>query len=300
MYLRYLSPSSPQQRQTASFAELDVLLHAEYGDSPLFVVKDTRLCRLLPLWIAALGGFAARPSFVITTRNPLEVAGSLKARDGFGGTKSSLLWLRHLLDAERDTRGFARVFVSYERLLRDWVTTSDRIARELHLFWPRAGHETHVQIDDFLSSALRHHSFDYSELRTRSDVTEWVKQAFDAVSRAATDAEEVDSELFDEIRGQLDRADQAYGPLLALARTQISEREAARGEVESQLAAVADELVEREDELKSLKNDSQLVAARLVEEIETVAVLRRVVDGLVEALQELGRGFGDAGATLLS
>jgi GT2 family glycosyltransferase len=287
-------------RADSFIGELDGLLHAEYGDSSLFVVKDPRLCRLLPLWIGALDRFAARPSFVITTRNPLEVAGSLKARDGFSGTKSCLLWLRHLLDAERDSRGFARVFVSYEHLLRDWVTTSERIARELHLFWPRAGHETHLQIEDFLSSALRHHSFDYSELRARSDVTEWVKQAFAAVSRAATDAEEVDSELFDEIRGQLDRADQAYGPLLAQARAQISEREAARSEVESQLAGVAAELVEREDELKSLRSDNQLVAARLVEEIEAVALLHRVVDALVEALEDLGRGLGDAGAALLS
>ena len=279
--------------------ELDEILRAEYGDSSLFVVKDPRMCRLLPLWIAALDRFGARPSFVITTRNPLEVAGSLKARDGFSGTKSCLLWLRHLLDAERDSRGFARVFVSYERLLRDWVTTSERIARELHLFWPRAGHDSHVQIEEFLSSALRHHSYDYSELRARSDVTAWVKQAFDAVSRAATDAEEVDSELFDEIRGQLDRADQAYGPLLAQARAEITAREAARGQIESQLASVSDQLAEREDELSSLKTDSQLVAARLVEEIETVALLHRVVNALVEALEALGRGLGDAGAALL-
>jgi GT2 family glycosyltransferase len=279
--------------------ELDALLDSEYGDSSLFVVKDPRLCRLMPLWIAALKRFGARPSFVITTRNPLEVAGSLKARDGFSATKSCLLWLRHLLDAERDSRGFARAFVSYEHLLRDWVSTSERIARELHLFWPRASHETHVQIEAFLSSALRHHSYDYSELRARSDVTEWVKQAFAAVSRAATDAE-LDTALFDEIRGQLDRADQAYGPLLAQARAQISEREAARGKVESQLASVAGELVEREDELKSLKTDNQLVAARLVEEIEAVALLHRVVDALVEALEDLGRGLGDAGAALIS
>ena len=219
--------------------ELDEILRAEYGDSSLFVVKDPRMCRLLPLWIAALDRFGARPSFVITTRNPLEVAGSLKARDGFSGTKSCLLWLRHLLDAERDSRGFARVFVSYERLLRDWVTTSERIARELHLFWPRAGHDSNLQIEEFLSSALRHHSYDNPELRARSDVTAWVKQAFDAVSRAATDAEEVDSELFDEIRGQLDRADQAYGPLLAQARAEITAREAARGQIESRLASVS-------------------------------------------------------------
>src|SRR5437763_8180680 len=76
--------------------ELDEILRAEYGDSSLFVVKDPRMCRCLPLWIAALDRFGARPSFVITTRNPLEVAGSLKARDGFSGTKSCLLSLRHL------------------------------------------------------------------------------------------------------------------------------------------------------------------------------------------------------------
>ena len=279
--------------------ELDEILHAEYGDSSLFVVKDPRLCRLSPLWIAALERFGARSSFVITTRNPLEVAGSLKARNGFSDTKSCLLWLRHLLDAERDSRGFARVFVSYERLLRDWVTTSERIARELQLFWPRADHETHLKIEEFLSSALRHHSYDYSELRARSDVTAWVKQAFDAVSRAATDGEEVDRELFDEIRGQLDRADHAYGPLLAQARAEITEREAVRGQIESQLAAVAGQLAEREDEVSSLKTDTQLVAARLVEEIETVALLHGAVNALVEALEALGRGLGDAGAALL-
>ena len=155
----------------------------------------------------------------------MEVAGSLRARDGFSGTKSCLLWLRHLLDAERDSRGFPRVFVSYERLLRDWLGTSERIARELHLFWPHSGHEAHQQIEEYLSSALRHHSFDSADLQARSDVTAWVKQAFDEVSRAATDADDVDSDVFDEIRAQLDRADQAYGPLLAQARASISELE---------------------------------------------------------------------------
>src|SRR5581483_5443085 len=96
---------------------LEQILRSEYGDSTLFVVKDPRLCRLIPLWLAALERYGARPSFVITTRNPLEVAGSLRARNGFSATKSYLLWLRHLLDAERDSRGFPRVFTSYEQLL---------------------------------------------------------------------------------------------------------------------------------------------------------------------------------------
>jgi GT2 family glycosyltransferase len=281
-------------------AELETILGTEYGGSTLFVAKDPRLCRLIPVWVAALERLEARPSFVITTRNPLEVAGSLKARDGFSATKSCLLWLRHVLDAERNSRGFPRVFVSYEHLLRDWVSTMDRVARELKVFWPRADHEARLKIEDFLSSALRHHSFDYSELQARSDINDWVKQVFEAVSRAATDVEEVDSELLDGVRGQLDRADQAYGPLLAQARNEVRARETARDKVESQLTTVAGELAERHRELNSLRTDNQLVTGRLVEEIETVALLQRVVDELAKALDELARGFGDAAAELLA
>ena len=287
-------------RADAFIDELSELLLAEYGHSSLFVVKDPRLCRLIPIWTAALERFGARPSFVVTTRNPLEVAGSLRARDGFSATKSCLLWLRHLLDAERDSRGFPRVFVSYERLLRDWLGTSERIARELHLFWPQSGHEAHQQIEEYLSSALRHHSFDPADLHARRDVAVWVKQVFDEVSRAATDADDVDSDAFDEIRAQLDRADQAYGPLLAQARASMSELDRARLEAESQAAALAGTLAERQDAFDSLTVDNRLVTERLVEEIETVAHLRRLLDELAKVVGGLGRSLDDAGAALLA
>ena len=257
--------------------ELEGILRDEYGSSTLFVVKDPRLCRLIPMWVAALERLAARPSFVITTRNPLEVAGSLRARDGFSATKSFLLWLRHVLDAERDSRGFPRVFVSYEHLLRDWVSATDRIARELHLFWPRSDHEAHLQIEEFLSSALRHHSFDYSELRARSDVTEWVKQVFEAVSRAGTDTEDVESGLFDDVRGQLDRADQAYGPLLAQARAETSAREAALEAARTESDRLRGALQDQSREVEQLSRAQQELQERITErrtELEQFALER--------------------------
>ena len=51
---------------------------AEFGESPLFVVKDPRMCRLVPLWQSVLDEIGAMPLFVIPVRNPLEVAASLK------------------------------------------------------------------------------------------------------------------------------------------------------------------------------------------------------------------------------
>ena len=41
------------------------ILESEFADSRQFVVKDPRLCRLVPIWIAALQRFGAAPRFVL-------------------------------------------------------------------------------------------------------------------------------------------------------------------------------------------------------------------------------------------
>jgi hypothetical protein len=38
------------------------LLRQEFGDSPLFVLKDPRNCRLVPFWLEVLGAAAAQPA----------------------------------------------------------------------------------------------------------------------------------------------------------------------------------------------------------------------------------------------
>ena len=77
----------------------------EFGASPLFVLKDPRMCRLLPLWTRVFSRIGAWPGYVLLTRNPIEVADSLQARDGFTRETSFLLWLRYLVEAELGTQG---------------------------------------------------------------------------------------------------------------------------------------------------------------------------------------------------
>lgn len=58
------------------------LVKGEFGDSRLFVLKDPRICRLVPFWEDVLKESGAAPRYVLTHRNPLEVAASLAKRDG--------------------------------------------------------------------------------------------------------------------------------------------------------------------------------------------------------------------------
>ena len=161
------------------------ILGSEFGGSPQFVVKDPRICRLVPIWTSALERFGAAPRFILPVRNPLEVAASLKLRNRYPTTKSLLLWLRHALEAERHTRSFRRSIVSYEQLLRDWPGTVDKLGRELEIVWPRTSHAAHAEIEQFLSPRRRHHSFDLNELQARRDVVDWVKTSYGVLDAAA-------------------------------------------------------------------------------------------------------------------
>ena len=147
------------------------ILESEFADSRQFVIKDPRICRLVPIWIGVLQRFGAAPRFVLPVRNPLEVAASLKLRNEYATTKSLLLWLRHSLDAERHTRGFPRSVVSYENLLRDWRRTVDKIADEFALVWPRTSHAANAEIEQFLSpgaATIRSNSTSFRRDRTSS------------------------------------------------------------------------------------------------------------------------------------
>ncbi|MDD9984599.1 MAG: glycosyltransferase [Gammaproteobacteria bacterium] len=89
------------------------------GKHDAWVVKEPRLCLLLPV----LRDCIANPFCIHIFRNPLEVARSLQARNGFGIAGGLALWEaynRHALSAARD---LPRVFVSHESLMLHPVET---------------------------------------------------------------------------------------------------------------------------------------------------------------------------------
>lgn len=103
----------------------------EWGDHPLWVVKEPRICRLVPLWREVLARIDRRVVVVHCLREPAEVAASLARRDGTTPERAELLWLQHVAAAERTTRDLPRVFVRYEDLLADWRRVVATIARLL-------------------------------------------------------------------------------------------------------------------------------------------------------------------------
>ncbi len=208
----YESPAAGPFRDRA----LDVL-RQEYGESRLFVLKDPRICRLLPFWTDALARLDVQPCAVLPIRSPLDVAASLEARNGIDPFVAYLIWLRHVLAAEADSRGLPRAHVRYDELLSDAPAALDRICRDLGLALPRrGGPATEADIDAFLSPDLRHHQSGDDGLLADTGISEWVRSSFRILAQWTRGAaDKADAGELDRIRAAFDAAAPAFGQALA-------------------------------------------------------------------------------------
>ncbi|MFD2498002.1 sulfotransferase family protein [Rhizorhabdus histidinilytica] len=103
---------------------------AAFGDAPLIAIKDPRQCRFVPTVVETLAEHGVASRAVLMLRNPDAIARSVARRDGTTPAYAQLLWLRHMIDAERATRGLQRAVIDYDAMLADW---SDAVARLLPL-----------------------------------------------------------------------------------------------------------------------------------------------------------------------
>ncbi len=213
-------------------------LQQDFAGSDLFAVKDPRICRMVPFWLKVLAEVGAEPRILIPIRNPLEVAQSLQRRDGIQPAASCLLWLRHALDAERDSRGLARVIVSYDALLADWRRSVAGIGEHLGISWPRNPESAAAEIAEFLSAKHRHHASTDAELAASEHVGAWVKESYALLTRMteADDAPGARAGL-DAIAAELERALEVLGPLTSHGAQPLHEREGADAEAPTTITA---------------------------------------------------------------
>ncbi len=156
--VRRFDPTKIDDRGWIQFnIEIVRLIQEEYEAAAFFVIKDPRVCRLVPVWRKVLDAARIRPAIVIPYRHPLEVALSLRDRDGMDVNYAALLWLRHVLDAERDTRDLARAFISFDLLLDDWRGGMEAVRHWCGVDLDIASAPAGEAVDRFLSRELRHH-----------------------------------------------------------------------------------------------------------------------------------------------
>ena len=266
------------------------VLEEEYGDSSLFLLKDPRICRLLPFWQQLFDAQQIQPTYVLTHRNPLEVARSLQKREGWPMAAGLLLWLRHVLDAEVGTRGMQRCFTSYDRLLTDWTGTMEMILSRTGLVLPHACADVAGEVESFLSASLRHSAEPAAAVAETTPGVDWGRTSFEILERWADQGEQKsDYPALDRIRSEFDAMTSMFGPVYQSLRQSSAEKTQeldeqltrSRSETEALQRAYAGVLAERVALAEHVARLEQMAEAYVNSTSwKITAPLRRIVSAL--------------------
>ena len=273
----YRSPLVDEFRERAR-----ELIQGEFGSSRLFVLKDPRICRLMRFWIQVIRAFGALPLVVSPIRNPLEVATSLQVRNDIDPAVGYLIWLRHTLDAEADSRGLKRAYLRYEHLLSDAQTVVDTLGNEFGVSWPRrSSPDTETKIAEFLSSELHHHRSEDAVLLANPSISHWVKDSFEILDRwTRGEVWKEDGPNLDRIKAAFDQATPAFGHALAAGQEEKEKHRGLSNELDSFRRVVADRGGGIEILLGKLETSQRKVAnceGRIEAQSKELDTLRQVV-----------------------
>ena len=275
------------------------ILEDEFGDGRLFVVKDPRICRLLPFWTDAVRSFGAEPFIVSPVRNPLDVAASLEERDGIHPSIGLLMWLRHVLDTEAASRDLRRVYLRYEHLLFKTHAVVDRLGDALGVVWPTRSTRTNMEIEEFLSPTLRHHQNDDTGVVGNPRLSHWLRSSFEILDRWACGSvvRKKDFSALDRVRAAFDDAAPAFGSALAVgvkaardltaANDTLTERDGRIEILTAELDTTRGTLAERDERIVTLTSELDAAHGTLLQRdahIETLASEQAERDGRIEIL----------------
>ncbi|MBK8753886.1 MAG: glycosyltransferase [Candidatus Competibacteraceae bacterium] len=198
-----------------------------------WVLKDPRLCLLLPLWLSLL----EVPVCVHVARHPLSTAQSLAKRDGFPLHFGITLWEQYNARALVVSSGLPRFSICYEQLMEQPVETVELLYKRLCDCGVQALRlPSEREIRAFLESELQHHR------TSETQDTGWLTPAQSQLWEVLRDSklENIEHEILE---------NPARRVLLAGYETLLQERNSLH-QRDVQLAATQEQLVTAEFDLQ--------------------------------------------------
>lgn len=289
----YPLPDGWQETDAAREAKRAIRDHIvkEFADSRVFVVKDPRVTRVLPLWLEALDELSIEPIIVIPFRNPIEVAASLERRDGLPLAQALLGYIQGNLEVERAGRGRRRIFQLYDDLVSDWRPFAAKLATiggpDAKALSPAIAGE----IDSFLSADLKRQRASRARLASVPEGATLAAMYDRMVQAAATGDDTPLQACFDRVRERMWETATLFRAVASAQakdhRDEITRLEArARAEIERR-AAEANELRAKVGSLDASAREAARTQATANEQISSM--LRSTSWRVTAPLRALGR-----------
>lgn len=238
-------------------AKLAELIDSEFADASLWAIKDPRLSLLFPLWEPLLKERGIAPHCIVAWRNPVEVAASLHKRDELEEEEVLLCWLAYTLESLRYAQSHPHAIVSYDALLQDWQGAVQKLAGDLQIEWPMKAEEAAVQVEEFLSSDLRHHQQPLPE--GESPVLEMVRECLGYL-------EQPESAGLDALHSRWHSYTQAFAPALRRVRLANQARQQALDATRKDAARFEHRAEDIQQQFVQLQQSHETIVPQLTQE----------------------------------
>ena len=167
------------ERRAFYKTEIKRLIAEDYPDAQLFVLKEPRLTRLIPLYHEALTEMGVKVVYALSLRAPDEVVGSIRAANPLKSKNGAyLLWLRYVLDFELETRSHTRIFVPFVNLLQNWKSVCQNIAEALGVTLNFDDALAIEKLNAFISSDLVHNKSVVKNIPKDSGPETWAERVY--------------------------------------------------------------------------------------------------------------------------
>lgn len=240
--------------------QISVEIERDFAASAVFVAKDPRLTRLLPLWLELFKEKDIEPFIVIPFRNPLEVADSLKKRNGFAPEQSALLYVYSNLEVELASRGQRRLFIPYDRLLSDCASVIVDLTQTCHQL-DAIPSDAVFNIEHFLRNELYHHRHTRDSICGEPSFARTIVELYDSlVSISKNGGEDALRQSFDTFRNTIAEGAKLFHMFIATPREEMQQYAQKATLLNAELAVRNAELTELRNNAVALRTD--LTAAR--------------------------------------
>lgn len=253
----------------ALHARAKTALASEFPDADIPIIKDPRMCRLMRFWIPVFKEVEWSVRVVLPLRSPLEVAWSLNRRDGLSLSWACLLWLRHVLDAEAETRAIPRAVLDWSRFLGDKREALARLTKQLGLAWPNGRERALADIDELVLPDLRHHKATEADLDAHPAIGDLVRETYGAMLELIENPR--NNSVFariDELRARFESAAVIFGQAtreleddLRNARSRAAEQEALVAQYDSERNTLAGQLAVERGEAAQISGQRDALTA---------------------------------------
>ena len=189
------------------------ILSSEYGDQPVIVLKEPRICLLADLYIAVLHEAGYQVHLVVLLRHPAEVTRSLKARSnwppGKDDTAAVRLWLVHVLGAARAAQHLPHSVLHYSALMHGPLDIARRLKREIKPLSLTPDQE--ARITDFVDTS-KSNGPDTPKTTPSLDLGEAELASLNALWNSLSSTEQLSAQVVEEIERSLARFESRWEP----------------------------------------------------------------------------------------